>query len=87
MRLHFRPVIIPLAVGQHLLFAHRDPVTPARKGDSNNYDCCGFCVMLLLGVLLRKGTAGPIWKSVLDVGFGKKRVDFCMGHDLSFAVK
>lgn len=29
-------------------------------------------VMLLLGVLSRKGTAGPIWKSVLNVGFRKK---------------
>ena len=83
MRLHFTPVVIPLTVDQHVTFAHRDPIKPAKKGDSSNYDSCGFCVKLLLGVLFRKGTAGPMWKSVLNVGFGRKRVDFCVVHHLN----
>ena len=81
VQLNFRPMVIPLAASQQLTFAHHDPIKPEKpkKRVMTSVDS-----VLRLYLHFRKGTAGPIWKSVLNVGFGKKRVNICMVHHLIF---
>lgn len=35
MRLHFRPLVFPVAIGQHITLAHPDPIEPTKEGDDD----------------------------------------------------